>query len=189
MGSIQPLEDKGGATWMKKERLRSSKPRLTVVGICCADHVTPLYPQKLALTSPTSGGLSVGIVRWRTSSHGVLFVIALFKLYLQCLVLDASWLELITLHNSAQYLYTLVTTLCLYIQIWSVSAPVHHSCCLRSGRQHTRGRERDDRKHSLQHADISIELFCYFLSIAYVNRMCSCLRPVDVWERFLTPVS
>ena len=32
------------------------------MGIRCADHVTPLYPQKLALTSPTGGGRSVGIV-------------------------------------------------------------------------------------------------------------------------------
>jgi hypothetical protein len=30
-----------------------------------------LYPQKLALTSLTSGGRSVGIVRLRTKSHGV----------------------------------------------------------------------------------------------------------------------
>jgi hypothetical protein len=30
-----------------------------------------LYPQKLALASPTSGGRSVGIVRLRTTSHGV----------------------------------------------------------------------------------------------------------------------
>jgi hypothetical protein len=30
-----------------------------------------LYPQKLALTSPTSGGRSVGIVRLRTKSHVV----------------------------------------------------------------------------------------------------------------------
>jgi hypothetical protein len=30
-----------------------------------------LYQQKLALTSPTSGGRSVGIVRLRTKSHGV----------------------------------------------------------------------------------------------------------------------
>jgi hypothetical protein len=29
---------------------------------------TPLYPQKLALTSPTSGGRSVGIVRFRTQA-------------------------------------------------------------------------------------------------------------------------
>jgi hypothetical protein len=36
------------------------------VGIRCADHVTSFYPQKLALTSPTGGGRSVGIVRSRT---------------------------------------------------------------------------------------------------------------------------
>jgi len=30
--------------------------------------VTPLYPQKLALTSPTGGGRSVGIVRPRTKA-------------------------------------------------------------------------------------------------------------------------
>ena len=36
--------------------------------IRCADHVTPLYPQKLALTSPTGGGRSVGIVLSRTKA-------------------------------------------------------------------------------------------------------------------------
>jgi hypothetical protein len=30
--------------------------------------VAPLYLQKLAITSPTSGGRSVGIVRWRTQT-------------------------------------------------------------------------------------------------------------------------
>ena len=40
----------------------------TAVGTRCADHVTPLYPQKLALTSPTGGGRSVGIVRSRTKA-------------------------------------------------------------------------------------------------------------------------
>ena len=34
----------------------------------CVDHVTPLYLQKLALTSPTGGGRSVGIVRVRTKA-------------------------------------------------------------------------------------------------------------------------
>jgi len=38
------------------------------VGIRCADHVTPLYRQKFALTSPTGGGRSVGIVRSRTKA-------------------------------------------------------------------------------------------------------------------------
>ena len=38
------------------------------MGTRCADHATPLYPQKLALTSPTGGGRSVGIVRSRTKA-------------------------------------------------------------------------------------------------------------------------
>ena len=38
------------------------------MGTRCADHVTPLYPQKSALTSPTGGGRSVGIVRVRTKA-------------------------------------------------------------------------------------------------------------------------
>jgi hypothetical protein len=38
------------------------------VGICCANHATPLYPQELAVTSPTSGGCSVSIVRMRTKA-------------------------------------------------------------------------------------------------------------------------
>jgi hypothetical protein len=41
------------------------------MGTRCADHATPLYPQKLAITSPINGGLSVGVVRLQTKSHGV----------------------------------------------------------------------------------------------------------------------
>jgi hypothetical protein len=44
------------------------KTENTAVRIRCADHETPLYPQKLALTSPTSGGRSVGIVCLRTKA-------------------------------------------------------------------------------------------------------------------------
>jgi hypothetical protein len=36
-----------------------------------SDHATPLYPQKLALTSPTSRGRSVGIVRSLTKATGL----------------------------------------------------------------------------------------------------------------------
>jgi hypothetical protein len=46
------------------------KRRLNAVGIRCADHVTPLSA-KLALTSPTSGGRSFGIVHLRTTGSWV----------------------------------------------------------------------------------------------------------------------
>ena len=42
------------------------------MGTRCADHVKPLYPQKLALTSPTGGGRSVGIVRSRTKATEII---------------------------------------------------------------------------------------------------------------------
>jgi hypothetical protein len=41
-----------------------------------ADHVTPLYQQRLALTWPTSGGRSVGIVRSRTKVAELAFICA-----------------------------------------------------------------------------------------------------------------
>jgi hypothetical protein len=41
-----------------------------------------LYPQKLALTSPTSGGRSVGIVRLRTKDHGVLYYYYYYYYYI-----------------------------------------------------------------------------------------------------------
>ena len=67
-GSTQPREVNWGATWIKSSGSGPENTRLTAVGIHCADHVTPLYPQKLELTSPTSGGRSVGIVRSRTKA-------------------------------------------------------------------------------------------------------------------------
>jgi hypothetical protein len=47
---------------------KSSSSENTAVGIRHADHVAPLYPQKLALTSPTSGCRSVGIDRSQTQA-------------------------------------------------------------------------------------------------------------------------
>jgi hypothetical protein len=48
-GYTQPREDKWGATWKKKYRLRSRKLRFAAVGFRRSDHATPLYPRKLAL--------------------------------------------------------------------------------------------------------------------------------------------
>jgi hypothetical protein len=44
------------------------KTEITAVGIRCSDHATPSFHEKLALTSLTSGGRSVGIIRSRTKA-------------------------------------------------------------------------------------------------------------------------
>jgi hypothetical protein len=62
----------------------SRKQRLTAVGTSCADHVTPLYTQKLALISPTGGGLSVGIVRPRTEATELSLIQILKVMVLKC---------------------------------------------------------------------------------------------------------
>jgi len=54
------------------------------VGNRCADHVTPLYPQKLALTSPTGGARSVGIVRSRTKATEFSLVYYIITILLLC---------------------------------------------------------------------------------------------------------
>jgi hypothetical protein len=48
------------------------------MGIRHADHVAPSIRKKLALTSLTSGGRSVGIVRLRTEATEFLFFYLLF---------------------------------------------------------------------------------------------------------------
>jgi hypothetical protein len=45
----------------------------TAVGIRHADHVAPYIRRKLVITSPTSGGRSVGIVRSRTQTMEFFF--------------------------------------------------------------------------------------------------------------------
>jgi hypothetical protein len=48
-----------------------------------ADHVTTLYPQKMALTLPTTGVHSASTVRLQTKSHGVSFVFDLAQFYME----------------------------------------------------------------------------------------------------------
>jgi hypothetical protein len=50
------------------------KTENTAVRIHCADHATPSIRKKLALTSPTCGGRSVGIVRLRAKTTEVFCV-------------------------------------------------------------------------------------------------------------------
>jgi len=52
--------------------------------------VTPLYPQKLALTSPTGGGRSVGIVRVRTKATEFSLVVELPH-WLYCSWIAVCW--------------------------------------------------------------------------------------------------
>jgi hypothetical protein len=51
---------------------RSLETETTAIRIGRADHVTPLYPQKLALTSAKRGGRTIGIVRSRTKATELL---------------------------------------------------------------------------------------------------------------------
>jgi hypothetical protein len=62
---------------LKSRGFGPRKSRLTVVGIHCADHATLSIRKKLALTSPTCGGLSVGIVRLRTKATEFSLVLCL----------------------------------------------------------------------------------------------------------------
>jgi hypothetical protein len=62
--------------WLSRPVLKAEN---TAVRLSHADHVGPLYPQKLALTSPTSGGRSVGIVRSRTQATVFSFFIWLSR--------------------------------------------------------------------------------------------------------------
>jgi hypothetical protein len=48
---------------------------ITAVGIRHADHVATSIRKKLAITSPTSGGRSVGIVRSRTQTMEFSFLV------------------------------------------------------------------------------------------------------------------
>jgi hypothetical protein len=59
---------------MKSNGSGNQNPKLTAVRTRCAYNATPLYSQKLALTSTTRDGRSVGIVPLWTQGHRVCFV-------------------------------------------------------------------------------------------------------------------
>jgi hypothetical protein len=66
----------------KKLAASAKKTDITAVGIRHADYVTrSIHTKKLALTSPTSGGRSVSIVRWRAKAMELLLLLLLFYLY------------------------------------------------------------------------------------------------------------
>jgi hypothetical protein len=73
-GSTQPREYNWGATWLKSSGSCLDIEN-TAVGIRHADHVAPSIRKKWAITSPTSGGCSVGIVRSRTQTMEFFFII------------------------------------------------------------------------------------------------------------------
>jgi len=77
--------------------------------------VTPLYPQKLALTSPTGGGRSVGIFRVRTKATE-------FVCLFLCCTCAATFLTY----------FAHIMLICNYDHLWylSVRFPGLVSCCL-----------------------------------------------------------
>jgi hypothetical protein len=89
-----PLWSRGQSSWLQIQRSRvrvrftelpyvlrssgSGTGSTQTREICHADWPRGiLYPQKLALTAPTSGGRSVGIVLWRTNATE--FVVCLYQ--------------------------------------------------------------------------------------------------------------
>ena len=76
------------------------------MGTRYADHVTPLYQQKLALTSPTGGGRSVGIVRSRTKATEFSFLVyGLGCRYCMPLPLGSTGFEKCYLATKSNYYY------------------------------------------------------------------------------------
>jgi hypothetical protein len=72
-GTAQPRVDNWGATWMKKIAVQIYKTEINGRGNSLRWPRNTLYPHMVALSSSTSGGSSVGIVRLRTKATEVSF--------------------------------------------------------------------------------------------------------------------
>jgi hypothetical protein len=71
----------------RKIAVRVQKSENTAVGIRHADHVAPFIRKKLAITSPTSVGLSIGIVLSRTQAMEFFRVTLLLSFFVSILLL------------------------------------------------------------------------------------------------------
>jgi hypothetical protein len=80
MGSTQPREDNWGATW-KESSGSGLETEMNGRGDPLRWPRDILYPLKWAITSPTSGGRSVGIVRWRIKALEFFFVFLMISIY------------------------------------------------------------------------------------------------------------
>jgi hypothetical protein len=79
---------------MKNYRLRSRIQRFTAVGTRFAYQATPPYPQKLALTSPTTVGHSADVVCLQTKrprSFFLLFIIIVMITIIIIVIVLEKW--------------------------------------------------------------------------------------------------
>jgi hypothetical protein len=94
-GSTQPREYNWGATWRNSSG-SGLESHNTAVGVRHADYVAPSSSKNVALTSLTSGGRSVGIVRLRTEVMSS-FIVLLYLL--SWLLIFSYWITLALLHG------------------------------------------------------------------------------------------
>jgi hypothetical protein len=117
-GSTQPREYNWGATWEKssgsclenREYGRNDPSRWPY---------GTLYPQKLAITLPTSGGRSVGVVRSRTQTMEFFYVATL---------LSVLWQRFILVTKSMRFSWLRVST--SFGKRHKSNGPIHAFCSL-----------------------------------------------------------
>ena len=101
------------------------------MGTRCADHVTPLYPQKLALTSPTDGGRSVGIVHSRTKATEFIYIYIYIYVYVYIYIYSVCVWKAAVGSTVLQHL-----SKCIFHRVAAVEAPRSMQICNRVGCMH-----------------------------------------------------